>query len=224
MEDSQNQSKEMTKHSTAMTTIASVGWILLVIAVGVFFLIGAPYYYEKGVADKYQQDFDIVEDWLRGDEALAKTVSGSIVSIQNKLIIIERFSSTPNPLAVEEVDNNVIIQIDGNTKIFVDTFRRPAEYFKEVESARALGLESDGVEPPFATTESSLDDLQVGMGISVSFPEGEADINDDSNSEQVLVASEIKYVIYLDDDGNPIDLSNSDQRVPVVNPSAFESE
>ena len=199
--------EEETNNSKLATVIASIGWLLLIVATGAFLLYGAPYYYEKGASEQFEQDIKIVDTWLRSDDAEENRIFGVVQSVDGNSIAISLEAEVANPLAPDRLDTSKIVVVDSNTKIITQTFLSPSDYLEITRAARDAGEESDNEVLPYTLSEGSISDLQVNTQISILIVAGGDRLDD------TVLAEEISYIVYPDEQALQVLPSRPDAEV-----------
>ncbi len=153
-----------TTESVLSLIISSLGWILLVAASAVFFLVGQPHYYKLGYVqgdhDRFASDLARVQQRFNiPTETTLDTLLGHIKEVKASSLIIETDAQPTNPLldpypTVREVTINSATIIRA----------RRAKTQAEVEQDR-LAKKADAL--PFVESAFSFDQLAVGDEILV---------------------------------------------------------
>lgn len=179
--------------------VASLGWIFLVIAVGVFLLVVQPYYFDRGYQlgkyEQLQEDIKIVDNYFGGDLPSDAPIVGQITSISDSSFVIEVEPTIQNPLIDRSGDMKTIL-VDEATDIQVGRYLGPEEYDARVREAEARGQSPETVSPIVEGT-GLFTNLEVGQNVSVT-PALDQDRFDDPVNARM-----IRLIIYTDASGNP---------------------
>lgn len=193
-------------------TISTLGWILLVVAVGLFFLVGKPHYYEQGANDQREVDIVLVDQFLNGTVGALTPFSGEILEISDAEIIIQAENVTPNPLVQEEDQQRVIFTIDSDTVYTLQGYMDPVEYQALVEEALSQSDQENFVPPePYIELPQTVEDLAVGDYVTIE-PRSDA-----VRTDETIRAKAVRKFRFTDAQGNQVSISNPDlsqQTVP----------